>query len=121
MKIPTEEVLAWLLEQHPDLYALAEVDRHWVWITGDTLKPCFKGCACDACQAKATKRKAIGQYGFRFAKRGHPLPSGEMGSWSHSCIAPKPFTRNRKQQTTNEPIIDDTDPAVIAAKALLGL
>jgi len=79
------DVLAWLAEHHPALHSVAELDRSWVWLAvdlrGDHNKPV---------------RESIKEAGFRFAKRGHALPSGKQGSWAHHCQKPIPFHRKRK-------------------------
>jgi hypothetical protein len=87
------ECLAWLKANHPDLFDVAEIERAWVWLTGDSLKPCRKGCDCDACKVKAAKRRSIGDYGFIWCKGGHPMPSGSTGTWSHACDHPIRFKR----------------------------
>jgi hypothetical protein len=85
-KIPTTDVLSWLKANHPALHAVAEVDRNWVWIAADLRKD-------------EAARTSIKEYGFRFARRGgHPLPSGAMGTWAHSCDRPTPGKFKRKQQ-----------------------
>lgn len=83
-RIETDAVLEWLAEHHPDLHQTAEVDRSWVWLCcGDKLKG-------DEPEKKAV-RKSIGDFGFRFARKGHPMESGSIGIWAHSCLAPKKF------------------------------
>lgn len=83
-KIEKTAVLAWLAEHYPELHAQAEIDREWVWLVVD-----LRG------DEHAETRKAIGRegFGFRYAPRKHPLPSGRLGTWSHSCYAPTPFKR----------------------------
>ncbi len=91
-KIPQPEVLAWLESNHPDLAPKAELDRDWVWLAVDLRSECQRqrkrDCACEACRAAIAKREALSDYGFRFAGRGHPLPSGAIGTWGHSCTHP---------------------------------
>ena len=76
------EVLAWLQQHHPQLQRTAEPDRDWLWITadlrGDDNKPA---------------RESIKANGFRFARRGHTLPSGRVAFWAHSCTHPIGFKR----------------------------
>lgn len=85
--IPTADVLAWLQNTHPALHQTAAVERAWVWLTadlrGDHNKPA---------------RESIKQFGFRFAKRGHTLPDGQIAFWAHSCSAPIGFKRKGKAQ-----------------------
>jgi hypothetical protein len=88
-KLPMIEVLAWLHAHHPELHATAEVERDWLWLCHD-----LRG---DHNQAV---RDSICEYGFRFAKRGHTLPSGQVSYWSHSCLRPIPFKRRGKLQPT---------------------
>jgi hypothetical protein len=90
-KIPTSQVLAWLLTNHPKLHAAAEVDRNWVWIAADLRKD------------EAT-RTSLKDYGFRFARRGgHVLPSGALGTWAHSCDRPTPGKFKRRNANPNRP------------------
>lgn len=76
------EVLDWLTEHHPQLAASAERDRQWLWITANLSGPVHEAVRADI--------KAIG---FRFAKRGHPLPSGATGTWAHHGERPLPYRR----------------------------
>jgi hypothetical protein len=84
-KLEMSEVLAWLQTNHPELHAAAEVERDWLWLCsdlrGDHNKPV---------------RDSLCEFGFRFAKRGHELPSGQVSFWSHSCTKPIPFKRRGK-------------------------
>ena len=89
------DVLAWLQAQHPQLHGDAVIDRSWLWLAGDRLKPCQRGCDCEACKAKAIIRQAISEYGFRFAKRGHELPDGKLAWWGHSCERPTRFHKGQ--------------------------
>ena len=82
------EVLAWLHANHPTLHATAEPERDWLWL----------GCDLRGDHHQAV-RDSISEYGFRFAKRGHTLPSGTVSFWSHSCTRPIPF--KRRGQSTN--------------------
>lgn len=95
--IPTNEVLAWLAKNHPDLIDHAEIDRSWTWLAVDL-------------RTKPEVRESLKQYGFVFAKRGHKMPSGSTGWWGHSCDAPMPFKRRdrdskpkRKERTEPRP------------------
>ena len=78
------EVLDYLAEHFPALHKAAEVDRDWVWLVVD-----LSG------EVNKTIREAIGKkgLGFRFAKRGHVLENGTVGTWGHSCQRPMPFKR----------------------------
>ena len=89
-KLPMTEVLAWLHENHPELHAAALAERDWLWLCCD-----LRG---DHNQAV---RDSLCEFGFRFAKRGHTLPSGQVSYWSHSCTEPIPFKRRGK--STNKP------------------
>jgi hypothetical protein len=100
--IPQTEVLEWLQTHHPDLHHKAEVERSWVWLSID-----LRG------EQNKAKREAIKEYGFRFAKRGHPLPSGQNGTWAHCCTKPMPFKRkgsNKSTTSTTTSSSDRTDP-----------
>ena len=87
------EVLAWLHANHPALHATATIDRDWLWLCFD-----LRG------DHNKSVRDSIGEYGFRFARGGHELPSGQVSFWSHSCTKPIPFKRrgnSTKSTTTN--------------------
>jgi hypothetical protein len=84
-KLPMIEVLAWLHANHPTLHAAVEAGRDWFWLCCD-----LRG------EHNQTVRDTIVEYGFRFAKRGHTLPSGNVSYWSHSCTKPIPFKRRSK-------------------------
>lgn len=81
--IPMSEVLAWLAEHHPHLHQTVEQDRDWLWITAD-----LKGD-----HNKPVRDSINHEGGFRFAKRGHTLPSGRVAFWAHSCSRPIGFKR----------------------------
>ena len=82
------EVLDWLKTHHPTLFAVAEVDRAWVWLPVDL-------------RSDHATRESIKAYGFAFAKHGgHLLSSGKKGTWGHSCTAPLPFFRGKGRKTS---------------------
>jgi hypothetical protein len=84
--IPASDVLAWLLENHPQLHKVAEAERRWLWLPID-----LRGD-----EHKAT-RESISKFGFAFKRSGvHVLPSGASGTWSHSCDAPLRFIKRGK-------------------------
>jgi hypothetical protein len=87
-RIPMTEVLAWLQVNHPTLHAASEIERDWLWIS----------CDLRGDHNKAV-RDSIGEYGFRFCKHGHTLPSGKVSFWSHSCLRPIPFKHRRTAST----------------------
>ena len=97
-RISQLEVLAWLQTNHPALHAGVEIDRAWVWIT-TSLKPAHIKCTSGECEKLAAVRRSLGDYGFVFARRLHPLPSGKLGTWGHSCLKPLPFKRRGKGGT----------------------
>jgi hypothetical protein len=82
-RLNVADVLAWLQTNHPTLHDQAEVERAWVWLPVDLRKD-------------PETRQAIKDFGFRFARRGHLLPSGKIGTWGHSCTHPMPFKRSNK-------------------------
>lgn len=84
-KLEMSEVLAWLQTNHPELHAAAEVERDWLWLCSD-----LRG------DHNKTTRDSLCEFGFRFAKRGHELPNGQVSFWSHSCTKPIPFKRRGK-------------------------
>lgn len=110
--IPLPDVLAWLKENHPHLHATAEIDRNWCWITEN-----LSG------ESNKAVRESLKASGFRFAKRGHVLPSGKAGTWANSCTAPLPFYRKSKggsrnaAPTTHEQPEPETDAALDEALA----
>jgi hypothetical protein len=91
--IPMTEVLAWLKEHHPALHHTAEQDRDWLWLTAD-----LRGD-----QNKAVRDSINHEGGFRFAKRGHTLPSGRVAFWGHSCSHPIGFKRKGGGSPSGEP------------------
>ena len=84
----TSAVLTWLSQNHPELHAVAELDREWTWLPvdlrGDENKPV---------------RESIKAFGFRFANHGHPLPSGKVGTWAHHGVKPTPFHRSASRKS----------------------
>jgi len=83
--IPASQVLAWLREHHPELHAVAELERDWCWLSVD-----LRG------DHNKAVRESIKQYGFAYKRRGvHILPSGKGGTWSHSCEKPLRFVKRR--------------------------
>lgn len=110
--IPQTQVLEWLQKNHPTLHAQAEVDRSWVWLPVDL-------------RSDEPTRTAIKAYGFVYSKRGgHPLPSGKLGTWGHSCDTPLPFYRKKKgaahtttHTTASEPVQPEHDAELDEAYA----
>lgn len=85
-KAPSQSaVLAWVKAELPQLDV--EIDRKWVWVTNNLSGPENKPVRE---KLKAEARERFGR-GFKWAKKGHPLPSGKTGTWGHSCKAPIPF------------------------------
>lgn len=89
-KLPMIEVLAWLHTNYPELHAAAETERDWLWLCHD-----LRG------EHNKPLRDSLCEFGFRFAKHGHTLPSGQVSFWSHSCTKPTPFKRRGK--STSKP------------------
>lgn len=81
-RVPTDDVLEWLEEHHPDMAEIAEPDRSWVWLPVD-----LRG------EKNKALRESLKAFGFRWAKHGHPLPSGRTGTWGHAADKPIPFIR----------------------------
>ena len=99
--VPQPQVLEWLQSNHPTLHAAAECDRSWVWIAADL-------------RTDPQARQSIKDYGFVFRHGGHPLPSGKLGTWGHSCGHPIPFYRKGKgagarNARASEPELTDAD------------
>ena len=86
-RVPQAEVLAWLAAHYPELHQVATVERAWIWLPVDL-------------RQQPDVREAIRAYGFRFARRGHPLSNGKLGTWAHSCIKPLPFKHRGKSSTS---------------------
>jgi len=84
---PMAEVLEWLHTNHPRLHATAEVERDWLWLVCD-----LRG------ENNRPTRDSIKAFGFRFAKKGHTLPSGKLAMWGHSCLRPTRFHGKKKNQ-----------------------
>lgn len=89
MKIPMPQVLAWLQENHPDLWASAKTERSWVWLVAPL-------------QHAPEVRESIKRYGFKFCKKGHTLPSGQVSHWAHHCDKPLPFRGRAKVQSSKQ-------------------
>ena len=84
--VPQSDVLGWLAANYPQLHEVAEIERAWVWLPwdgrGEDNKPI---------------REALKAFGFKFAFKGHQLPSGKRGTWGHCCTRPMPFRRHSKR------------------------
>ena len=90
-------VLVWLQKQHPKLHVTAEIDRAWVWVTED-----LRG------NENKAIRDSLKDFGFRFARKGHRLPSGKVGMWAHHGNKPMPFRKKGKPNTTPRPHSTET-------------
>lgn len=86
------DVLEWLAENHPEQAMVAELDRAWVWLPVD-----LRG------DHNRELREDLKGFGFKYAKHGHPLPSGATGTWAHHCDRPMPFKRRGGGKSSNEP------------------
>lgn len=96
--IQQTEVLHWLATNHPALHAVAEIERAWIWLPVDL-------------RGDEPTRTSIKTYGFIFSKHGgHPLPSGKVGTWGHSCMKPAPFYRKGKGSKAAASQPETTDP-----------
>lgn len=84
------QVLAWLQENHPDLWASAKAERSWVWLVAPLQ------------HAPKEVRESIKQYGFKFCKKGHTLPCGLVSHWAHHCDKPLPFRGRAKVQSSKQ-------------------
>jgi hypothetical protein len=82
-KLTAGDVLVWLA-----MFAVAELDRNWVWLPVD-----LRG------ESNRELREELKTFGFRFAKHGHPLSSGAIGTWAHHCDRPMPFKRRGSSQS----------------------
>lgn len=101
------EVLEWLADTHSELHGAAEIDRDWIWLPVDL-------------RDDPETRASIKEFGFRFAKRGHALPSGRVGTWGHACSHPIPFKRGAGggRVTVKEPTVD-LESELLAAAGLV--
>jgi hypothetical protein len=86
-----EEVFGWIMSTHQWLHERAEQDREWVWLAVD-----LRG------DHNKEVRESLKEYGFRFAKRGHVLPSGSTGTWANACQRPMPFKRSAGAGSTGK-------------------
>lgn len=92
-RLEIDQVLEWLEQNHPELAKTAETDRNWVWLCcGESLR--------GKEPEKVAIRKSISDFGFRFAQNGHPMPSGNVGIWAHSCLVPKRFARSGSKSSS---------------------
>lgn len=125
-KISQVEVLTWLKENHPALHEQAEIDREWVWITGDSLRPAHKKsssgehCQCDECAPIKAMRDSVNEYGFVFSRRGHTCPSGKQAWWGHACLKPLPFKRRGDGKSKSSANQQSETVSEAEALALLG-
>ena len=75
---------------NPVSHPMAELDRDWVWISGD-----LRG------DHNLVIREAIKAIGFVFGFKDHVLPSGRTARWAHHCEHPiprfKPGSSKKKQ------------------------
>lgn len=104
-------VLDWLTEHFPALADSVEPDRNWLWLADVDLRG----------ESNKAMREALKLAGFRWAKGGHPLPSGRVGIWGHSCLAPTPFRRRGKGSKVvktdfSEPCSESDAEAMLAAR-----
>lgn len=78
------QVIAEVAAHHPHLIEsnALEQDRAWLWLCGDF-----------SSEQHADLRKSLGRegIGFRFAPKGHKLPSGRVAHWAHHCDRPTKF------------------------------
>jgi hypothetical protein len=77
-----------VLSAHPTV--ATEIEGDWVWIKSNL-------------KSYPEIRKSIKAMGFRYCKRGHPLPSGSVGTWANSCQHPTPTwhgSRKGKRKST---------------------
>ncbi len=127
MKSQTQ-VLEELQVSHSDIQC--EVEKDWLWITTELgpVHPVKGGCPCDECKARAEKREVVKTIGFRFAFQPHPLPSGKVSRWGHSCLRPTRFKggkgkgkgkqgNNGNRGGNDEPREIEDDPVIDEAAA----
>lgn len=100
-------MLKWLRSNYPDLHLTAEIDRNWIWLCcGEKLKG----------DEHAATRQALSEYGFRFAGKGHPMASGNIGMWGHSCLMPTKFERRARPtkppKTGKRPMVHEEESRV---------
>lgn len=83
-KHPPEKILEIVKRDKPELARHLEYDRHWLWYTGPTL------------QDKPELRRYLGRegLGFRFRNGGHPMPSGNVGTWFYWYVIPPKWKSN---------------------------
>ena len=112
------QALEWLAASHPELHAVAETERDWVWIAAPSL----------AGDHNKAVRESLKAFGFRWAKGGHVLPSGRMGTWGHACLHPTRFKHKaggkvggNGNNTTGAGAQDNDDVLAIINAALAGV
>lgn len=103
------DALEWLQENHPPLHEVAELDREWIWLPVD-----LRGAENKAIRESIGRKGA----GFRFAPNGHPLPSGKIGTWGHSCEHPTPNKRRHKAKGGKPKQQPKTDTDEMSAEEL---
>lgn len=94
-----EEVLEQVRTTLPQLEPHMVVERAWLWYAGPSL------------QHEPATRAALKALGFRYARLGHQLPDGRIGTWANSCLAPTPHQRSKTVKDKR----DLTDAELLAA------
>lgn len=102
-----EQVAGEVQRALPDLASGLRMDRNWLWLV--------------AAKPPKEQREKLKAIGFRFARDGHALETGEVAMWGHSCERPTRFKRRGGGGGAKpaEPEEEQEDP--IAAFAALGL
>lgn len=93
------EVLAEVDKKAPTLSPHLFIDREWIWYCGPSL------------QMFPKLRAALAEIGFRFSRKGHPMPDGQTGSWGHSCAKPTWPRRHHKPDTNGKRAVPDQEEA----------
>jgi hypothetical protein len=97
MKTKTE-VMAEVSAKVPALCGHIYEDRDWLWYAGPSL------------QDKPAVREVLKAVGFRYARNGHALGGGLMGTWGHSCQRPvrtwKKGERGARVEAKEEEVVD---------------
>lgn len=114
--MPMSEVLEWLHTNQPQVEV--EVEKDWLWVTTE-LAPLHKKCECVECANRKNIRESIKTIGFRFAFNGHPLASGKVSRWAHSCDHPVRFKKksggsSESADKPSESISDEQLAAMLA-------
>lgn len=114
--MPMSEVLDLITSK--TLPIQTEAERDWLWIVTE-IGPLHKKCECAECTRRKGIRESVKEIGFRFAMGGHPLKSGVVSYWGHSCDHPVRFKRRGKTSKPGDGTVEDKPSPPISDDDLL--